>query len=99
MLFTFVLRVGGLEADGRECSGPKKQLIAAQSRLREVLCLKRRADALLGERRGVDRVMDEPRPVVVPEMVIRVYRIKPNSGSRLMIHDGLLIEQTPSREI
>jgi hypothetical protein len=43
--------------------------------------------------------MDEPRPVVVPEMVIRVYRIKPNGGSRLMIHDGVLIGQTPSREI
>jgi hypothetical protein len=57
--------------------GPKQQLIAAQSRLGEVLCLKRRADALLGERRGVDHVVNEPRPVIVPEVMVRVTRIKP----------------------
>lgn len=73
--------VGVIEADVRECSGPKQQLIAAQSRLGEVLCLKRRADALLGERRRVDRVMNEPRAVIVPEMMIRIPRIKPNGRS------------------
>ena len=43
-----------------------------------VLCSKRRAYAFFGERRRVDRVMHEPRAVIVPEVMIRVCRIKPN---------------------
>ena len=35
----------------------------------------RTAHALLGERRGMHRVVEEPRAVVVPEMVIRVLRV------------------------
>jgi hypothetical protein len=50
-----------------ECSGPTQQLIAAQSRVSEVLCSKRRADALLGERRGMNRVVTPPRAVIVPD--------------------------------
>ena len=67
-----------MAADPRQCSRPKQQLIAAQSRLDKLLGLKRRADALLGERGRVDRVVDEPGPVVLPEVMIRVCRIKPN---------------------
>ena len=66
-----------IEADARGWSRPKQQLIAARSRLGAVLCLKRRTDALLGKRRGMDRVVDEPGPVIVPEVMIRVIRIKP----------------------
>jgi hypothetical protein len=47
-----LLGVGVKEADTREGSGHKQQLIVAQSRLDEVLCSKRRAYALLRERLG-----------------------------------------------
>jgi hypothetical protein len=67
-----------MAADPRDCSGPKQQLIATQSRLDKVFGLKRRADALLGERGGIDRVMNEPRPVIIPKMMIRISGIKPN---------------------
>jgi len=35
-------------------------------------------DAMLGEVRAMDRVVAPPRPVIVPEVMIRVCRIKPN---------------------
>ena len=56
----------------------KQQPIATQPRLGQILCAKRRANALFGERRGMDRVMAPPGPVIVPEVMIRVFRIKPN---------------------
>ena len=62
--------------------GPKKQLIAAQSRLGEVLCLKRRADALLSEQHGVDCVMAPPRAIVVVEVVIWICCVNPQDNFR-----------------
>ena len=58
---------------------PQKEPVAAQARLNEVFCSKRRTNALFGERRRMDRVMHEPCAVIVPEVMIRVSRIKPNS--------------------
>ena len=42
----------------------------------------RAAHALLGERRGMHRVVEEPRAVVVPEMMIRVVRIDADPEER-----------------
>ncbi len=41
--------------------------------------------------------MHEPRAVVIPQMVIRVRRIKPN-GRCWLIHEAVPVVQTPSRE-
>src|SRR5690606_4864128 len=38
------------------------------------------ADALLRERRRMDRIMQEPRAVVVPQMMIRVFRADADTG-------------------
>ena len=57
----------------------REPVVAARASDGAAGCLQRFAYALLGERRGVDRVVDEPRPVIVPEVMIRVGRIKPNS--------------------
>ena len=69
------------DSRGDHLVGPypgEQQLIPAQSRLDEVLGVKRGPDALLGEGGRVDRVVDEPGPVIVPEMMIRIGRIKPD---------------------
>jgi hypothetical protein len=64
-----------------------------------MLSAERFPDSRLGNWSRINGEMDEPRPVVVPEMMIRIGRIKPNERLKAMIHDGLLIEQTASREI
>jgi len=43
--------------------------------------------------------MDEPSPVVVPKVMIRIARVKPNGWKELITHDDLPLVQTPSREI
>ena len=58
--------------------GSKQHLITAHSCLELVLCSERRSYTLRGKRRGMDRVMTPPGAVIVPEVVIRVDRIKPN---------------------
>ena len=73
--------------------------IAPAARLPDITRGEAQADSFFGERGRVDRVVDPPGPVVVPEVVIRIGRIKPNGEDGRMIHDGLRVEQTPSREI
>ena len=46
----------------------------------EVLGPKRAPDTLLGERRGMHGVMQEPGPVVVPQVMVRVVRVDADSG-------------------
>lgn len=64
------LGAGSTQPHVSECSGLTQQLIAARSRVSKVLCSKRRADALPGERRGMDRVVTPPHAVIVPEVMI-----------------------------
>lgn len=45
-----------------------------------VLSAERAADALLGERRRIHRVVQEPRSVIVPEVVVDVVRVNPEGG-------------------
>jgi hypothetical protein len=65
-----MLAAGSTQPHVSECSGLTQQLIAARSRVSKVLCSKRRADALPGERRGMDRVVTPPHAVIVPEVMI-----------------------------
>ena len=51
------------------------------------------ADAVLCERRRMNNVVDEPPPVVVPEVMISVGRISPDAEFHLCLI-GLLIPQT-----
>jgi hypothetical protein len=39
-----------------------------------ILGAERAPDPFLGERRGMDGVMQEPRPVIIPEMVVWIFR-------------------------
>ena len=49
-----------------------KELVAPVSGRIDTLGAKRAADALLRERRWINRVMQKPRSVVIPEVVVRV---------------------------
>ncbi len=55
-------------------------MIAAAPRLGEAASLERFSDSLFGYGRRMDRVVHEPNPVVVVEVVIRVVRIEPNGS-------------------
>lgn len=46
----------------------------------DILRAERATDALLGERRGIHRVVQEPRSVIVPEVVVDVVRVNPEGG-------------------
>lgn len=62
---------------------PLKELrevaVAASARERATGRPKRQANAVFGEVRAMNGVVDEPRAVVVPKMVIRVVGIKPDA--------------------
>ena len=49
----------------------------------EVFGPQRAADTLLGERSGMNHVVNEPRAVVVPEMVVRVFGISADAEFHL----------------
>jgi len=57
-----------------------EERIAALAGDADVFCAQRTADALLGERSGVHGVVQEPCPVVVPQMMIRVFRADADAG-------------------
>ena len=56
-----------------------KQFIPLPSRFFERPRPKRTADAFLGPGRRVDDVVDEPRAVVIPEVMVQVLRIGANA--------------------
>jgi hypothetical protein len=68
----------------------REEIIAAFTGDRDVLGAKGAADALLGERGRIDRVVKKPRPVVVPEMVVgvRFADAKGGEGDEVGGHDA-----------
>src|SRR5690606_20076097 len=71
------LALSGLGGFGFEL-GEKR--VAAFTSHFDILGAERTTDAFLGERRGVNGVVQKPSPVVVPQVVVRVVRANTDAG-------------------
>lgn len=52
-----------------------EEVVATFARHADVLGSQRATDALFGERSRVDRVVEKPRPVIVPQVVVGIVRV------------------------
>ena len=72
---------GAGAAGGRFGGEVGEEGVAALAGGGEILGAERSAHALFGERRGMHRVVEKPRAVVVPEMMGGILRVDPEGGN------------------
>jgi len=81
-----------------------EESIATSARDGDILRAERPADAFLGQRRGMPRVVEEPRAVVVPEVVVFVFGGKTRRELGDGVHDarfflvGLIAQQGENKK-
>jgi hypothetical protein len=73
----------------------RKKAVAALAGFGEVFGAQGPPDAVFSERRGVHRVVQKPRAVVIPQVVVRIGRGAAQAGDgveRIMLRDFLVEE-------